>query len=65
MTGKRRLRLIVIRNCLILVLTVAASILLGRLFHKLGMWGQVMCVGMGSSIVVSMWIDYTNPSRDH
>lgn len=64
MAGKARLRLIVIRSCLMLVLTVAASIFLGRLFPQLGMWPQVLCVGIGSSIAVPMWIEYTNRSRD-
>lgn len=64
MASKTRLRLIVIRSCLILTLTVAASIFLGRLFPQLGMWAQVLCVGIGSSIVVPMWIEYTNRSRD-
>lgn len=64
MAGKATLRRIMTVSAITLVLTVFASVVLGRLFPQLGMWAQVICVAIGSALVVPMWIEYTNRSRE-
>jgi hypothetical protein len=64
MTGKTGLRPIVIRSCLILVLSAAATVFLGWLFPQLGTWAMVICTAIGGGLVVPMWIEYMTRSRD-
>lgn len=64
MAGKATPRRIMAVSGITLVLTVFASVIVGRLFPQLGMWAQVICVAIGSGIVVPMWIEYMNRSRE-